>query len=117
MKRYSNFSTILIVLLVTFCLSANDDINNHAKIKIVLTDQFEMHELARLGISLENITGKYDSGFELFVNYNELHKIKESGFTYDVIIPNIREHYKNRSVPSESEIQDSYQLLYFYPLV
>jgi len=110
MKRFA--ITTILILLAVFCLNANDDFNNHAKINIILNNQIEMHELAKLGISLENLEGKYNSGFELIVNYNELKKIKESGFSFEILIPDMREYYKNRPIPSESEIKASYQVMY-----
>ncbi|MCK5034224.1 MAG: hypothetical protein KAS18_11335, partial [Calditrichia bacterium] len=113
MKRNVKYLCLIIVLLIVigFSLNAEDDFNKYAKINIILNDQSEMHNLAKLGISLENLKGKYDTGFELFVNYNELKILKESGFLFDVVIPNMREYYKNRPSPSESEMEASYQIM------
>jgi len=113
MKRFIIYLTSVVILIGAFNIIANDDFNNHTKINIMLHDHQEMHKLAKLGISIENLKGKYNSGFELIVNYYEMNKIKEAGFLYDIIIPDMREYYKNRPKPSESEIEASYQVMQF----
>ena len=113
MKRNAEYLRLIIMLLtvISFSLNADDDFNNYAKINVMLYDQLEMQEMAKLGISLENISGKYDKGFELVINYHELKLIEDAGFSYEVLIPDMREYFKNRPLPSDAEMEVGYRLM------
>jgi carboxypeptidase T len=101
----------MLLTVFNFSLNAEDDFNSYAKINVMLHDQLEMNELAKLGISLENISGKYDSGYELIINFHELKLIENVGFSFDVLIPDMREYHKNRQLPSEAEMEESFNRL------
>ena len=102
--------SMLFVFSFNFNLNAEDEFNNYAKIKLLIHNQSELQYVEKLGISLENIKGKFDTGFELIVNYYELKLIEDSRIPFEILIPDMREFYKNRAIPSEAEMEVGYRL-------
>ncbi len=99
------FTVITFILVNTNISYGVDAFDKYAKIKIGIHSRVELEEFARLGISLEQFNGKFEQDAELIVNYHELDLLRGIGKSPEVLIPDMREYYKNRTQPSEAQMQ------------
>jgi len=100
MKSNLVFIIVLILILspqITLSDNSPSDFEVYSKVKILLNSVDDLMLLQNNDIPVENIEGKVQTGIELVLNQWEISRLKETGFNYEILIPNIRDHYKQRN--------------------
>ncbi|MCF6365708.1 MAG: immune inhibitor A [Bacteroidales bacterium] len=80
---------------------------NYSKVRIY-TDIQGINKIQKLGIDLESLKGKPEKFIELEISENEIKKISENGFKYDIIIKDMSKFYRERY--SQSVIKNNNSL-------
>jgi hypothetical protein len=112
-SRINIFLTALLIMFSVFNINdlyANEEFQKYAKVKIEINNKYELEDILRLGIAVEHFNGKFDQGVELIVNYHELELIRDSGKNVKILIPDMREYYKNRAQADKAEIKKGTQI-------
>jgi hypothetical protein len=82
----------VIAAILTLCSIAQ---NNYSRIKIYVSQDAGMQQLAAAGIAVDH--GEYRRGccFTTDLSQQEIQKISTLGFNYDVVIPDVKAYYTN----------------------
>jgi hypothetical protein len=106
-------SLIKIILLYSFILffvstqlsQAQEYIEKHSKVKILIQDKSGLKELQKAGLSLEGMKLEENS-VEIILSEREIQKLNELGFPYEVLIDDMTKYYQERSKRTESEMKN-----------
>ena len=108
------FKLLLIVVVTTvFALSfrvmQNDKspYERYSTVKVFLNSQEDIRTLQMNDIDIEHFRGSVEDGIVIVVNQVELGRLKNTGFRYEVTIPDMDEFYKNRAPSTMAELQIS----------
>lgn len=109
------FALILIpVLIVSFDFKQTYDSNPYEKyseVNIKLNKPEDVQRLQMAGVTVDHYTGDIETGINLTINRNELHRLENTGLDYTITIPDTDEYYKNRQEPSIQELNASYDIM------
>jgi hypothetical protein len=81
-----------------------DVIEKYSKVKISIQDRSDLNELQQAGLSLEGMKLEEQS-VEIIMSEREIMKLKNLGFSYEVLIDDISKYYQERSRRTESEMK------------
>jgi carboxypeptidase T len=103
MKNAINF--LLLISIVTL-FSIHSIAQTYSKIKIY-TDEKGLAELAQLGVGIDHGTYKKNTFFISDFSSNDILKIKNAGFQYDVLIPDVTRYFleENKRATLETRSQ------------
>lgn len=94
-------SILLVTLFVQF-VQAQDQML-YSKVRISLTGK-GIHELALTGVDITEGQYKKDTFFETDLSTDELNRVREAGFTFEVLISDVSNYYRERA-EAEKDIQ------------
>ncbi|MDQ3194197.1 MAG: immune inhibitor A [Bacteroidota bacterium] len=90
---------------------ADDPLNSYSFVKIYVTSAGDIQKLQSNDITVEHYHGNFSDGIEVFINQNEIMRLKNTGLSYEIIIKDLDSYYENRKTPAPGEMQDSYDIL------
>ena len=103
--RHMKLKSLLLALLVFFGIQLNAQ-QNYSKVRIQ-TDIQGISKIQKLGIELETLKGKPGNFIELEISENEIKKLSDNGFTYDILIEDISKFYVERNEASIKQFGNS----------
>lgn len=92
-----NSILILFVLLGTFSYS-----QQYSRVKI-FTDAAGLGRLAELGLPVDHGTYKLNTFFISDFSTDDIQKMEENGFTYEILIDDVKKYYVHQNLSPESE--------------
>ncbi len=98
---------ILLVLILTTAIAAQ----NYRKVKIFVDSPKQFVELNKAGLELDHAYfDKTDLSYTVFLNENQFNQLKNSNYSYKVLIDNWKEYYKNRPQTSVQKLDEMKKL-------
>lgn len=93
-------SLLLLSLIISLNLGAQS--TTYSRVKIFI-DGRELNELARLGIDISE--GEYRKGYSFTSDFSkqEIERIEQAGFKTEVMIADVKQHYKDQNKKKETE--------------
>ncbi len=91
----------LLLICLNIQLFAQSDEHLYSRVKVLLSEDFTLQELSRLGLETDH--GQY-APMRFFINdfnQREIQAIQQAGFSFEILIPDVKAHYLN---PNRSEI-------------
>lgn len=85
---------VLISFLATLGFAQTE---NHSRVRIYTNDE-GLRQLSGYGIPIDHGTYRRDAYFESDFSETEIQIIEQNGFNYDILIQDVAEFYKNRSI-------------------
>ena len=89
-----------LITLLTFILFiqaySQESIQKYSKVKIYYSNQLDLTKMLDNGIAVDHGKHKKNVFIESVFSEKELRKVNELGYSYDVVIDNMKEHIKNR---------------------
>lgn len=115
MKHTFRFSLLVWGIFLTIFLSGSifDDepVNNppetYTKVNIKISSDTDLEKLHQNDITIEHYHGNFSTGIELVLNSVELSALQKTGLSYEMVIPDMSEFYKNRPQPSQHDMFNS----------
>jgi hypothetical protein len=80
-------------------------LEKYSTVKVFLNSPNDLKTLAINEIEFEHFRGSIEEGIIIVINQDELSRLKNTGFRYEVTIPDMDEYYKNRPAPTASALQ------------
>lgn len=96
-------------LLLTALLSASmlsSFAQDYSRAKII-TGSNGLQQLAELGIAVDHGTVKRETFFISDFSAQEIQKIKDAGFTVEILIPDVKSYYQNRNQESHTPTRNT----------
>lgn len=117
--KLTSLPRIVLSLLLVYIFSGYDNSNTpgkspeetYSKVKIYLNSADDITHLQNSGVDMEHFMGDIEHGVEVVINQRELSKLKASGLTYDVLISNTDDYYRNLPPPSAEDIRRSAEIM------
>ncbi|HEX2788544.1 MAG TPA: M14 family zinc carboxypeptidase [Ignavibacteria bacterium] len=115
MKTFLSTTLIFIiaVFLLRFDFQQNYESNPYEKyseVKIRLNSSSDIQRLQMSGIDVEHYTGHIHEGITVVINQAEITRLKNSGFAYEITIPDMDEYHANRQPSSPQDLERSEQI-------
>ncbi|MCI0449632.1 MAG: immune inhibitor A [Chlorobi bacterium] len=112
----------LLISVLTLCiLFSKFNFNNpevqrspfetYSQVKINIRTSNDILLLQQNDITIEHYHGNFNEGITLVLNQNEIGRLRTTGIQFSVEIPNLEEYYRNRQLPSESDMILSRQIM------
>ena len=99
-------SSLLILYLSSSVLGQSlEIIEKYSKVKIIIQDKYYIKELQQAGLSLEGMKLEEQS-VEVILSEREIMKLKDLGFSYEVLIDDMSKYYLERNRRSETEMKN-----------
>ncbi|MCA2005239.1 MAG: immune inhibitor A [Ignavibacterium sp.] len=95
-----------LIPILSLVLSITLAAQNYKQVKIYLSDSNNLSELQRLQIIDEHFEYEKDNSVTCFISDNDFNKLKNSGFTYEILINDWFAHYNSLPVPTEYDKQN-----------
>lgn len=110
-------STIAILFIAMFLISfdfhqnyESDPYEKYSEVKIKLSSPDGIQRLQMSGVNVEHYSGHIHEGITLVINQAELTRLKNTGFDYEVTIPDMNEYYANRPQSNSQDLMRSEQI-------
>lgn len=97
---------ILLSILILFIGISSYAQQKYSKVRIYANKQ-EIHKIQKLGIDLENISGKPGIFIDIEVSENELKTISKNNISYKILIDDVSKFYEQRYKSSAKENKGS----------
>ncbi len=78
---------------------------NYRKIKLIISNNFEISELQKAGIPLDHFKQNRDGSIELFMNEQEFAALNKTSVQYNVLIDNWEKYYNEQNNNSTSSFE------------
>ncbi|MEP0862567.1 MAG: immune inhibitor A [Ignavibacterium sp.] len=92
-----------LVIILSFVVSINLSSQNYKQVKINLSDENNISELIKLQILDDHFAYEKNNSVVCFISESEFDKLRNSGFSYEILIDDWFEHYRSFAALSESE--------------
>lgn len=76
----------------------------YSEVKIKLNSPEDIQRLQMAGVNVEHYTGHIHDGITLVINRAEITRLNNTGFDYDVTIPDMNEYYAARPQSNERDL-------------
>src|SRR5689334_15639414 len=115
MKTIISVSIITISLFIFARFSFQSDntktpLEKYSQVKINIRSQADMQALIQNDITVEHYRGNFNEGITVVINQSEIESLRKTGLQYSVEIPDMDEYYKNRPIPSGTDMMLSGQI-------
>ncbi|RPI13267.1 MAG: T9SS C-terminal target domain-containing protein [Ignavibacteriae bacterium] len=115
MKNKYTYIVILLVLApLTFInFTVNEDVfqksplEKYSQVRVNITNPGDILTLQMNDIDVEHYRGNMHDGIIIEINQEELARLRNTGLSHEVVIPDMDEYYRNRPAPSESDMLQS----------
>ncbi|RKY93602.1 MAG: hypothetical protein DRQ01_04355, partial [Ignavibacteriae bacterium] len=91
----------LIVFLFSFMVTLFPQ--NYKKVKIFISNQFDLNKAAELSLDLEETSHDKNGNISLFVNDDEFSELQQSGLGYEILIDDWKAYYNSHPVLTEEQ--------------
>lgn len=93
MRNFLPISYVCLLFIVLFSseISAQE---TYSQVKVYLNDVIQFNDLAEQGYDVEHFEGTLESGILFYVTKRELANLRESNFSFDVVIEDYAAYYK-----------------------
>ncbi len=81
-----------------------------SKVKVMITDTFELDRLSGLGLDVDHPEFDKDGGLNLYLTSEEIDLLQHQGFQYTILIPDFRAYYQQmllEDAPRQSQMTRS----------
>lgn len=123
MKARFLLTLILFTLITLVCVkfSFNNSTGNYSEgtlapeekysqVKVNISSPNDLLLLEQNDITVEHYQGSLSRGITLVINQPEVERLKTTGLSYNIEIPDMDEYYRNRPLPTEQDMIRSIQI-------
>jgi carboxypeptidase T len=110
-------STIGILAMAIFLISfdfhqtyENNPYEKYSEVKIRINSTDDIQRLQMSGIDMEHYTGHIHEGITVVISQAEITRLKNTGFNYEITIPDMDEYHRNRPQPTQQDLMRSEQI-------
>ena len=101
---------IMIAVFILFLLSdvygqSQEVIEKHSKVRITIQSRTDLKELQQAGLPLEGMKLEEQSA-EMIFSEREIMRLKNLGFSYQILIDDMTKYYQERSRRTETEMKN-----------
>jgi hypothetical protein len=82
----------------------------YSQVKVNITSPNDLWLLQQNDITVEHYHGNVSEGITLVINQAEIERLKSTGVSYSVEIPDMDEYFRNRPLPTQQELMLSQQI-------
>ena len=91
--------------------SQNTTINKYSKVKIHVNSRADISLLQQFDIDVEHYQGDLKTGIELVLNEDEISRLNSSGLSYEILIPDMKKFYEQRTPPTTHDLLHSKNIM------
>ncbi|NOS85356.1 MAG: T9SS type A sorting domain-containing protein [Ignavibacteria bacterium] len=103
-----SFAALLAMAFARYGLNTEgitmNPLEKYSQVKVNISSTDELKRLQQNDITIEHFHGKLNEGITLVINQEELSRLRNTGVSYSVEIPDMDEYYKNRPKSSEQDM-------------
>ena len=89
---------------------AENSSDKYSKVKVFVNSEQDLLNLQMNDINVDEYLGKIGTGIEIVINQDELSRLKNTAFRYEVLIDDMDEYYRNKEEPGLQEMQRSEEI-------
>ena len=110
-KIYSTGVILALVLLIFYSFNFSEraqrdksPLETYSEVKVTVNSAHDVETLVKSGIDVDHYVKTSRNEIKLDLNQDEMAKLKSSGLSYNVTIPDLDIYYRNRPAPTESDL-------------
>lgn len=101
-KLFNKFVLSICFVFGNLLLFAQTD--QYAKVRVMCSTEAEEHKLHELGLGIDHVHGKANTGLEFFVNHDDLWKLESSALSFEILIPDFEAFYNERQKQDQAKL-------------
>ncbi len=102
--KYMLKKSIILWLITSYSIISFGQSNEYAKIKLTLNSPNDITLLNELNIDIDHYQTSGENAIEFVVNLEDLTSLDAAHFSYELLIPNYRAYYQERSIKEQANL-------------
>ena len=100
--------SILLALFLSFSASYGQKTEKFSRAKILFDKSHTISKLAELGLATDHGEHKKNTYFVSDFSESELRSARDAGFTVEIVIDNVQQHYRDQNKKKAAEKNDGF---------